>query len=363
MPMNVRAAVLHGPNQPFSIETVQLEGPGEGEVLVQVKATGLCHSDLNVYEGKSPWQFPTILGHEAAGVIVECGPGVTNFKKGDHVIPFLIPNCGKCNYCASNKTNLCQEAFTRLRPGKSHFSVDGKPITQLWGLGTFAEYTVLPVDTIAKVREDAPFDRICYLGCGATTGLGAALFAAKVEPGTSVVVFGLGGIGLNVIQGAKLAGAKTIIGVDMNDAKEGIAREMGATHFVNPKTVEKMVPHLMKLTGGGADYSFECIGNPGVMRTALECTNMAWGVAYIIGVAAHGAEITTYPGNLFMGRRWTGSYMGGARVGRLPEVVDWYMEGKINLDKLITHRMPLEKIDEGFDLMRKGESIRSVITF
>lgn len=361
MPMNVRAAVLHGPNQPFSIETVQLEGPGPGEVLIQVKATGLCHSDLNVYEGKSPWQFPTILGHEAAGIVAECGPGVTTFKKGDHVIPFLIPHCGKCNYCASDKTNLCQEAFTRLRPGKSHFSADGKPISQLWGLGTFAEYTVLPVDTIAKVRDDAPFDRICYIGCGATTGLGAALFAAKIEKGSSVVVFGLGGIGLNVIQGARMAGAKTIIGIDTNDAKEGIAREMGATEFVNPKNVEKLVAHLMKLTGGGADYSFECIGNPGVMRTALECTNAAWGVAYIIGVAAHGAELTAIPGSLFMGRKWTGAYMGGARVTRLPEVVDWYMEGKINLDKLITHRLPLEKIGEGFALMQRGESIRSVI--
>jgi len=361
MSMNVRAAVLHGPNQPFSIETVQLEGPGPGEVLIQVKATGLCHSDLNVYEGKSPWQFPTILGHEAAGVVVECGPGVTNFKKGDHVIPFLIPYCGKCGYCESSKTNLCKEAMTRLRPGKSHFSIDGKPVTQLWGLGTFAEYTVLPVDTIAKVREDAPFDRICYIGCGATTGLGSALFAAKVEAGSSVVVFGLGGIGLNVIQGAKLAGAKMIIGIDTNDAKEAMARELGAPHFINPRNVEKLTQHIQKLTGLGADYSFECIGNPQVMRTALECTNNAWGVAYIIGVAAHGAEITTFPGQLFMGRKWTGAYMGGARVHQLPEVVDWYMQGKINLDKLITHRLPLEKIDEGFDLMRRGEAIRSVI--
>ncbi|MBC7984680.1 MAG: alcohol dehydrogenase catalytic domain-containing protein [Candidatus Obscuribacterales bacterium] len=361
--MNVRAAVALAPNQPFVITTVQLDGPGEGEVLIQVKATGLCHSDLNAYEGKSPWQFPAILGHEAAGVVVECGPGVTKFKQGDHVIPFLIPHCGKCLYCGSEKTNLCIEGFNRLRPGKSRFSLDGKPISQLWGLGTFAEYTVLPQDTLAKVRDDAPFDRICYIGCGATTGLGAALFAAKIEAGSSVVVFGLGGIGLNVVQGARLAGAKTIVGIDTNDSKETIAREMGATHFINPKTVEKLTSHLVKLTGAGADYSFECIGNPAVMRQALECTNQAWGVAYIIGVASHGAEVTTFPGNLFMGRRWTGAYMGGARLTRLPEVVNWYMDGKINLDKLITHRLKLEQIDEGFALMKSGEAIRSVIVF
>jgi len=363
MTMNVRAAIATAPNEPFTIATVQLEGPGPGEVLIQVKATGLCHSDLNAYEGKTPWQFPAILGHEAAGVVVECGPGVTQFKKGDHVIPFLIPHCGKCGYCASDKTNLCQEALVRLRPGKTHFSLNGKPITQLWGLGTFAEYTVLPIDTIAKVRDDAPFDRICYIGCGATTGLGAALFSAKVEAGSSVVVFGLGGIGLNVVQGAKLAGAKTIIGIDTNDAKEAIAREMGVTHFINPSKVDKLAPAVLQLTGLGADYSFECIGNPNVMRTALECTNMAWGVAYIIGVAAHGAELTAFPGNLFMGRKWTGAYMGGARLTRLPEVVDWYMQGKINLDKLITHRLKLEQIGEGFELMKRGQAIRSVITF
>jgi S-(hydroxymethyl)glutathione dehydrogenase/alcohol dehydrogenase len=361
--MNVRAAVLHSPNQPFSIETVQLADPGEGEVLMQVKATGLCHSDLHVYNGKLPWAFPAILGHEAAGIVVECGPGVTSFKRGDHVIPFLIPHCGRCRYCKSSKTNLCREAFVRLRPGKSHFSLNGNPVSQLWGLGTFAEYTVLPVDTIVKVREDAPFDRICYIGCGATTGLGSALFAARVEPGSSVIVFGLGGIGLNVIQGAKLAGARTIIGVDSNDAKEAVAREMGATDFVNPRNVEEIVPHLMKLTGSGADYSFECIGNPQVMRTALECTDPAWGIAYILGVAAHGAEATMLPGSLFMGRRWTGAYMGGARVGRLPEIVDWYMQGKINLDRLITHRLTLDQIGTGFELMQKGQSIRSVVLF
>ncbi len=246
--MDVRAAVVHGPNQPFVMETLQLEGPREGEVLVHIKTTGLCHSDLHVYEGKLPWAFPALLGHEAAGVVVECGPGVTQFKPGDHVIPFLIPHCEKCGYCHSPKTNLCVEAFSRLKPGESRFSLNGKPVTQLWGLGTFADYSVLPVNMLAKVRDDAPFDPICYIGCGATTGLGAALFAAKVEAGSSVVIFGLGGIGLNVVQGARLAGARKIIGVDTNPAKEAIARQFGATDFVNPKAVEKLTSHLMKLT-------------------------------------------------------------------------------------------------------------------
>jgi S-(hydroxymethyl)glutathione dehydrogenase/alcohol dehydrogenase len=361
VPLNVRAAVVHGPNQPFIIESVQLEGPREGEVLIRVKATGLCHSDLHAYEGKVPWAFPAILGHEAAGVVVECGPGVTALKPGDHVIPFLIPHCGKCHFCASTKTNLCVEAFARLRPRESRFSLNGQPVTQLWGLGTFADYTVMPVDTVAKVREDAPFDPICYIGCGATTGLGAALFAAKIEAGSSVIVFGLGGIGLNVVQGAKLANARAIIGVDMNPAKEAIARKFGATEFVNPKHVEKLGSHLMKLTGGGADYTFECIGNPQVMRQAFEATNPAWGTSYVIGVAPHGSEVSAVPGNLMMGRRWTGCYMGGARVHRLPEIVDWYVDGKIDLDSLVTHRLPLERIGEGFEMMKSGESIRTII--
>lgn len=361
MPLDVRAAVVHGPNQPFVIETLQLDGPREGEVLVQVKATGLCHSDLHVYEGKLPWQFPALLGHEAAGVVVECGPGVTDFKPGDHVIPFLIPHCGKCAYCRSSKTNLCTEALARLRPRESRFSLAGRPVSQLWGLGTFADYTVLPADTITKVRDDAPFDPICYIGCGATTGLGAALFAARVEPGSSVIVFGLGGIGLNVVQGAKLAGAKAIIGVDTNPAKEPIARRFGATEFVDPGSIDKLTAHLMKLTGGGADYTFECIGIPQVMRQAFECTNPAWGKSYVVGVAPHGAEVSATPGHLMMGRHWTGCYMGGARLTRLPEVVDWYMERKIDLDSLITHRLPLERIGEGFEMMKRGESIRCVI--
>ena len=361
MPLNVRAAVVHGVNQPFSIETVQLDGPREGEVLIQVRATGLCHSDLNAYEGKTPWQFPAILGHEAAGVVAECGPGVTKFKPGDHVIPFLIPQCGKCQYCASDKTNLCAEGIARLRPRESRFSLDGKPVTQLWGLGTFAEYTVLPVDTIAKVRNDAPFDPICYIGCGATTGLGAALFAAKIERGSSVVVFGLGGIGLNVVQGARLAGARLIVGVDTNPAKEAIARKFGATEFVNPKAVDKLTSHIMKLTNGGADYTFECIGAPQVMRQAFECTNLAWGKSFVVGVAPTGSEVTTFPSHLMMGRHWTGCYMGGARLSRLPEIVDWYVEKKIDLDSLVTHRLKLEQIGEGFEMMRNGTSIRSVV--
>lgn len=361
VPLHVRAAVVHAPNQPFVMETLQLEGPREGEVLVHIKTTGLCHSDLHIYEGKLPWQFPALLGHEAAGVVVEVGPGVTKLKVGDHVIPFLIPHCEKCAYCQSTKTNLCVEAIARLKPRESRFSLGGKPVTQLWGLGTFADYSVLPVDMLAKVRDDAPFDPICYIGCGATTGLGSALFAAKVEPGSSVVVFGLGGIGLNVVQGARLAGAKKIIGVDTNPAKEAIARQFGATDFINPKTVEKLGSHLMKLTGGGADYTFECIGNPQVMRQAFECTHPAWGMAYVIGVAPHGAEVTTYPGHLMMGRHWTGCYIGGARLTKLPEIVDWYMEKKIDLDSLVTHRLKLEQINEGFEMMKSGESIRTVI--
>jgi S-(hydroxymethyl)glutathione dehydrogenase / alcohol dehydrogenase len=359
--MKTTAAILHSPNEPFRFETVQLEGPGEGEVLIQVKASGLCHSDLHVCEGNVPWEFPALLGHEAAGVVVECGVGVKDFAPGDHVIPFLIPRCGKCAFCASAKTNLCVEALARLRPRASRFSLNGKPVTQLWGLGTFAQYTVLPADTLAKVRKDAPFDPICYIGCGATTGLGAVLFSARIEPGSSVVVFGLGGIGLNVVQGARMAGARMIIGIDTNPTKEVIARKFGATDFLNPSVIPKLSSYLMKLTGGGADYSFECIGNPTTMRQALECTNPAWGRSYVIGVAPHGADVCATPAHLMMGRHWTGCYMGGARLDKLPEIVDWYMDKKIALDPLITHRLKLEQLNEGFDLMKRGESIRTII--
>jgi S-(hydroxymethyl)glutathione dehydrogenase / alcohol dehydrogenase len=359
--MNVRAAVVHGPNQPFVIENVQLEGPREGEVLIQIKATGLCHSDLHAYEGKSPWQFPAILGHEAAGIIVECGPGVKRLKVGDHVIPFLIPHCGHCPLCVSQKTNMCVEQYARWRPGPGHFSLNGKPVTQLWGMGTFADYTVVPENTVAKVRDDAPFDPICYIGCGATTGLGTVLFAAKVEKGATVAVFGLGGIGLNVVQGAKLAGARMIIGVDMNAGKEKIAREFGVTDFVNPADVPNVVAHITKLSGGGVDYSFECIGLPPVMRQAFECTNGSWGVSYVVGIAPAGTEVTTTPGFLMLGRRWTGAYMGGATIDKLPEVVDWYMDKKINLDSLVSHRLKLEQIGEGFEMMKSGVATRTII--
>jgi S-(hydroxymethyl)glutathione dehydrogenase/alcohol dehydrogenase len=359
--MKTTAAILHAPNEPFRFETVHLDGPHEGEVLVQVKATGLCHSDLHVLEGNVPWEYPALLGHEAAGVVVECGAGVKDFAPGDHVIPFLIPRCGKCVYCLSAKTNLCVEGLTRLRPRAGRFSLNGKPITQLWGLGTFSQYTVLPTDTLAKVRRDAPFDPICYIGCGATTGLGAALFSAKIEAGSSVVVFGLGGIGLNVVQGARMAGARMIVGIDTNPAKEAIAREFGATEFLHPTPIPKLSSYLMKLTGGGADYSFECIGNPTTMRQALECTNLAWGRSYVIGVAPHGADVCATPAHLMMGRHWTGCYMGGARLDVLPSIVDWYMDKKIALDPLITHRLGLEQLNEGFDLMRRGDSIRAVV--
>ncbi len=361
--MKVRAAIAHAQNEPLAIDLVDLEGPREGEVLIQVKATGLCHSDLHVLNGAVPWQFPALLGHEAAGVVVECGAGVKQFAPGDHVIPFLIPHCGKCAYCASARTNLCVEALARLRPRESRFSLNGKPLSQLWALGTFAEYTTLPADTIAKVRSDAPFDPICYVGCGATTGLGAALFAAKIEQASSVVVFGLGGIGLNVVQGARLAGARMIVGIDTNPAKEPIARQFGATEFLNPTTVPKLTSHLMKLTGGGADYSFECIGLPATMRQAFECTHPAWGQSFVIGVAPQGADVCATPAHLMLGRHWTGCYMGGARLDRLPEIVDWYMDGKIELDPLVTHRLSLEQINEGFELMKRGDSIRTVIAF
>lgn len=359
--MKVRAAILHAPNLPFSIEAVDLEGPREGEVMIQIKATGLCHSDLHVLEGNVPWQFPALLGHEAAGVVVECGQGVNSLRPGDHVIPFLIPRCGRCAFCASARTNLCVEALNRLRPRESEFSLKGQAITQLWGLGTFAEYTVVPADTVAKVRSDAPFDPICYIGCGATTGIGAALFSAKIESGSSVVVFGLGGIGLNVVQGARMAGARAIIGIDTNPSKEAIAQQFGVTEFIDPTAIPKLTSYLMKLTGGGADYSFECVGSPVTMRQALECTNVAWGQSFVIGVAPHGSDVCTSPAHLMMGRRWTGCYMGGARLDKLPELVDWYMDKKIVLDPLVTHRFKLEELDEGFSLMKKGESIRSVV--
>jgi S-(hydroxymethyl)glutathione dehydrogenase / alcohol dehydrogenase len=369
--MDVRAAVAFEAGKPLSIETVQLEGPRAGEVLVEIKATGICHTDKYTLSGADPeGLFPAILGHEGAGVVVDVGPGVKSLKKGDHVIPLYTPECRECEYCTSQKTNLCQKIRTTqgrgLMPdGSSRFSLGGQPILHYMGCSTFANYTVLPEIALAKVREDAPFDKICYIGCGVTTGIGAVIFTAKVEAGANCVVFGLGGIGLNVIQGLKMVGANMIVGVDMNPAREAIARRFGMTHFVSPKDVKgDLVAHLVELTGGGADYSFECIGNVQVMRQALECCHKGWGVSTIIGVAPAGAEISTRPFQLVTGRRWIGSAFGGAR-GRtdVPKIVDWYMDRKINIDDLITHTLPLDRINEGFELMERGESIRAVVVY
>jgi S-(hydroxymethyl)glutathione dehydrogenase / alcohol dehydrogenase len=357
--------------KPLSIETVQLEGPREGEVLVEIKATGICHTDHFTLSGADPeGLFPTILGHEGAGIVVDVGAGVRTLAKGDHVIPLYTPECRECEYCLSRKTNLCQKIrITQGRgvmpDGSSRFSLGGKPILHYMGCSTFANFTVLPEIALAKIREDAPFDKICYVGCGVTTGIGAVLFTAKVEEGANVVVFGLGGIGLNVVQGARIAGADMIVGVDLNPGREALARKFGLTHFVNPKEITgDLVAHLVELTKGGADYSFECIGNVAVMRQALECAHKGWGVSTIIGVAGAGQEIATRPFQLVTGRRWQGTAFGGAR-GRtdVPKIVDWYMEGKININDLITHTLPLERINDGFDLMTSGQSIRTIVVY
>jgi S-(hydroxymethyl)glutathione dehydrogenase/alcohol dehydrogenase len=369
--MKVRAAVAWEAGKKLEIETVDLEGPREGEVLVEVKATGICHTDKYTLSGADPeGLFPAILGHEGAGVVVEVGPGVKSLKKDDHVIPLYTPECRQCEYCLSRKTNLCQAIRTTqgkgLMPdGTSRFSCRGKSIHHYMGTSTFANYTVLPEIALAKIRPDAPFDKVCYIGCGVTTGIGAVLYTARVQPGSRVVVFGLGGIGLNVIQGAKMVGAEMIVGVDINPGREKLARKFGLTHFVNPKEVKgDIVGHLVELTKGGADYTFECVGNPTLMRQALECCHKGWGVSTIIGVAAAGQEISTRPFQLVTGRVWQGSAFGGAR-GRtdVPNIVDWYMDGRINIDDMITHTMPLEKINDAFDLMTKGESIRSVVIY
>jgi S-(hydroxymethyl)glutathione dehydrogenase/class III alcohol dehydrogenase len=369
--MDVRAAVAHQAGQPLTIETVQLEGPRAGEVLVEIKATGVCHTDAYTLSGRDPeGLFPAILGHEGAGVVVEVGAGVTSVKPGDHVIPLYTPECRQCEYCLNPKTNLCQairptQGKGLMPDGSSRFSLNGKPILHYMGTSTFANYTVLPEIAVAKVREDAPFDKICYIGCGVTTGIGAVIYTAKVEPGAKVVVFGLGGIGLNVIQGARLVGADMIVGVDVNPAKQAMAEKFGMTHFVNPKEVGgDLVNYLVDLTKGGADYAFECVGNVGLMRQALECCHKGWGECVIIGVAGAGEEIATRPFQLVTGRVWRGSAFGGAR-GRtdVPKIVDWYMDGKINIDDLITHVLPLEKINDAFELMHEGHSIRTVVTY
>jgi S-(hydroxymethyl)glutathione dehydrogenase/alcohol dehydrogenase len=369
--MKVKAAVAYQAGAPLSIEMVDLAGPKAGEVLVEIKASGVCHTDAFTLSGDDPEGiFPAILGHEGAGIVVEVGAGVTSVKPGDHVIPLYTPECRQCEYCLSQKTNLCQAIRSTqgqgLMPdGTSRFSLNGKPVFHYMGTSTFAQYTVMPEIAVAKIREDAPFDKVCYIGCGVTTGVGAVVNTAKVRPGDRVVVFGLGGIGLNVIQGARMVGADMIIGVDINPARQALAEKFGMTHFVNPKEVEgDLVPYLVSLTKGGADHTFECVGNVDLMRQALECCHKGWGVSTIVGVAGAGKEIATRPFQLVTGRVWQGSAFGGAR-GRtdVPKIVDWYMDGKINIDDLITHVMPIEQINDAFDLMHEGKSIRSVVTF
>ena len=369
--MDVRAAVAHKAGDPLSIETVQLDGPKAGEVLVEVKATGICHTDAYTLSGADPeGLFPSILGHEGAGIVVEVGDGVTSVKPGDHVIPLYTPECRQCEYCLSGKTNLCQairetQGQGVMPDGTSRVSICGEKPYHYMGTSTFANYSVMPEIAVAKIREDAPFDKVCYIGCGVTTGIGAVINTAKVEPGSNVVVFGLGGIGLNVIQGARLVGADMIVGVDLNAGKKELAEKFGMTHFVNPNDVDgDLTSYLVDLTDGGADYSFECIGNVDTMRQALECCHKGWGESTIIGVAPSGTEIATRPFQLVTGRVWRGTAFGGAK-GRtdVPRIVDWYMDGKINIDDLITHTMPLEDINNAFHLMHEGESIRSVVIY
>jgi S-(hydroxymethyl)glutathione dehydrogenase/alcohol dehydrogenase len=368
--MKTRAAVAWKAGEPLTIETVDLEGPRAGEALVEVKATGICHTDWFTLSGADPeGLFPAILGHEGAGIVREVGAGVTTLKPGDHVIPLYTPECRQCKFCLSRKTNLCQKIRATqgkgLMPdGTSRFSLDGKPILHYMGTSTFANHVVVPEIALAKIRDDAPFDVACYIGCGVTTGVGAVIFTAKVEAGANVVVFGLGGIGLNVIQGAKLVGANRIVGVDVNPAREAIGRRFGMTDFVDARKVDNVVDAIVQLTDGGADYSFECIGNVETMRQALECCHKGWGQSIIIGVAPAGAEIATRPFQLVTGRRWLGTAFGGAR-GRtdVPRIVDWTMEKKIAVDELITHRLSLDEINRGFELMKRGESIRSVVVY
>ena len=368
--MDTRAAVAVAAGEPLSIETVQLEGPRQGEVLVEVMATGICHTDAYTLSGADPeGLFPSIVGHEGAGVVREVGPGVTSVAVGDHVIPLYTPECRQCKFCTSGKTNLCgairETQGQGLMPdGTSRFSLGGEQLYHYMGTSTFSNFTVLPEIALAKIRPDAPFDKVCYIGCGVTTGLGAVMNTAQVEPGANVAIFGLGGIGLNVIQGARIAGADRIIGVDLNDDKRSLAEKFGMTDFVNPSEVDDVVAAIVDMTDGGVDYSFECIGNVEVMRQALECCHKGWGESIIIGVAASGQEIATRPFQLVTGRVWKGTAFGGAK-GRtdVPRIVDWYMEGKINIDDLITHTFSLDDINKGFDVMHEGESIRSVVLY
>jgi S-(hydroxymethyl)glutathione dehydrogenase / alcohol dehydrogenase len=369
--MQVRAAVARKAGDPLSLETLELDGPREGEVLVEIKATGICHTDEYTLSGADPeGLFPAILGHEGAGIVVDVGKNVSSLKAGDHVIPLYTPECRQCEYCLSRKTNLCvairaTQGRGVMPDGTSRFRSGSETVFHYMGTSTFANFTVLPEIALAKIRPDAPFDKVCYIGCGVTTGLGAVMNTAKVEAGARCVVFGLGGIGLNVIQGLRMVGAEQIVGVDLNPRRKAMAEQFGMTDFVNPDEVQgDLVPYIVDLTKGGADYSFECIGNVKVMRQALECSHRGWGKSIIIGVAGSGQEIATRPFQLVTGRTWMGTAFGGAR-GRtdVPRIVDWYMDKKINIDDLITHVLPFEQINEGFDLMRRGESIRSVVVF
>jgi S-(hydroxymethyl)glutathione dehydrogenase/alcohol dehydrogenase len=368
--MDVQAAVALAAGKPLSIETVQLEGPRDGEVLVEIKATGICHTDAFTLSGDDPeGLFPTILGHEGAGVVVDVGSNVTTLKKGDHVIPLYVPECRQCDYCTSGKTNLCQavretQGQGLMPDGSSRFSLNGDKLFHYMGTSTFSNCTVVPEIALAKIRQDAPFDKVCYIGCGVTTGLGAVINTAKVTPGANVVVFGLGGIGLNVVQGARLVGANQIVGVDLNPKRKALAEKFGMTDFIDASKVDNVVEAIIELTGGGADFSFECIGNVNTMRQALECCHKGWGESIIVGVAGAGQEISTRPFQLVTGRVWRGTAFGGAK-GRtdVPKIVDWYMDGKINIDDLITHTMPLADINKAFDLMHDGTSIRSVVTY
>ena len=369
--MDTKAAIAFKAGEPLSIETIQLDGPGRGEVLLEIKASGVCHTDEFTRSGDDPeGLFPAVLGHEVAGIVVETGPGVVSVKNGDHVIPLYTPECRQCEYCTSGRTNLCQairetQGQGLMPDGTSRFSLNGEMIFHYMGCSTFSNFTVLPEIALAKIRKDAPFDKVCYIGCGVTTGIGAVINTAKVQPGDNVIIFGLGGIGLNVVQGAKLVGANMIVGIDLNNDRKKLGEKFGLTHFVNPNDVGKdLVDYLIDLTNGGADHSFECIGNVLTMRQALECCHKGWGESTIIGVAGAGQEIATRPFQLVTGRVWRGTAFGGAK-GRtdVPKIVDWYMDGKINIDDLITHKLPLEDINRAFDLMHAGESIRSVVEF
>ena len=369
--MKVRAAVAVEPGKPLVVEQVDLEGPRAGEVLVEVRASGVCHTDAYTLSGRdSEGRFPSILGHEGAGVVVEVGPGVSSVAPGDHVIPLYTPECRQCKTCLSGKSNLCTairatQGQGLMPDGSSRFSLRGAAVFHYMGTSTFANYTVLPEIALARIRKDAPFEKACYIGCGVTTGIGAVVNTARVEAGARCVVFGLGGIGLNVIQGLRMVGADQIVGVDTNPAKRALAERFGMTHFVNPAELkDDLVQHLVALTDGGADYSFECVGNVKLMRQALECCHRGWGESIVIGVAGAGEEIATRPFQLVTGRVWRGSAFGGARGRRdVPRIVDWYMDGKIQIDPLITHELPLERINEAFELMHEGRSIRTVIRF